>query len=384
MASGHLEKRYNKSWTIVLDLGRDENGKRKRVAKSFRGTKREAEKELTRLLAEAEQGIFVLPTNNTVADFLKAWLDKYARPNLARTTVEGYDIAINKHLIPELGTVPLEKLTPLQIQSYCAKKLKEVSPRTVQLHYTVLREALGHAVKWQLLARNPADAVDRPKYKRPNIDSLNVQELHKFLDYVQRSHHQDHNLIFIAVYTGMRLGELLALRWEDVDLEQGRIFVRRAAHYTGKEGLDIGIPKTEKSRRQIILPPTAVKALKQQKEAVERAKKLQPELYEDNDLVFPTIDGKMQNPKNVSHRFSALAKKTGFPGLTFHGLRHTHASLLLAEGVHPKVVQERLGHSTISITLDTYSHTVPTLQEEAAEKLENLLSETKGQRLGNG
>ncbi len=384
MASGHLEKRYKNSWTIVLDLGRDENGKRKRVVKSFKGTKREAEKELARLITEAEQGVFVVPSNSTVADLLKAWLDKYARPNLARTTVEGYEIAINKHLIPALGAVPLEKLTPLMIQSYCADKLKQVSPRTVQLHYTVLREALSHAVKWQLLARNPADAVDRPKYKRPDIGSLNAQELQKFLAYVRRSQHQDYNLIVLAVFTGMRLGELLALRWDDVDLDQGRIFVRRAAHYTGEVGIYEADPKTEKSRRQIILPPTAVRALKQQKEAVDRAKKLQPELYEDNDLVFPTIDGKMQNPKNVSHRFSALAKKAGFPGLTFHGLRHTHASLLLAEGVHPKVVQERLGHSTISITLDTYSHTVPTLQEEAAAKLENLLSETKGQRSGNG
>ncbi|MEW6047865.1 MAG: tyrosine-type recombinase/integrase [Bacillota bacterium] len=367
------------NWTIVIDLGRDPaTGKRKRLVRGFKGAKREAEQELARLLVEYEQGTQVQPSRMTVAEYLRRWLQDYCSVNLRPRTYQGYRMYVERHLIPNLGQIELGKLLPMHLQSFYSKALREgrldgkggLSPRSVQLIHRILHEALDHAVKWQLVPRNVADAVEAPRPRRPEMKALDPAGVRALLKAAEG--HPDEVLIHLAIFTGLRRGELLALRWEDVDLERRVLHVRQAlTKLQGK--IVFQEPKSHKSRRTVALAPGTVALLRAHKRRqAENRLRLGAE-YHDRGLVFCRENGEPLDPSTITHRFAALAKRAGFPGLRFHDLRHTHATLLLAQGVHPKVVQERLGHEDISTTLNTYSHVLPGLQEQAAARLEDLL-----------
>lgn len=394
MATGHLEKRSKSSWTIVIELGRDPvTGKRKRITKSVKCNSKKAKKIMHEMLHEIETGTFVKPTELTVAEYLKQWLKNYCETNLAPSTFASYKMIIEKHLIPNIGGIKLPDLQPMHLQSYYTKALKKgrangkggLSPRTVEYHHRVLREALNHAVKWQIIKRNVADAVNPPKQRKPEIKVLDREEVKKLLLVASEQSQEDYEIIYTAIYTGMRRGEIIALRWQDVDLEKGVAQIRRSMLRLPDQGYVFREPKTKRARRQIALPQSVVEIFKSIKKRQAKNRLQSGGKYKtEYDLVFCREDGEPLDPDTVSHRFKDIAKKAGFTELRFHDLRHTHATLLLKEGVHPKVVQERLGHKTITLTLDTYSHVLPGLQEEAAKKLENILSPTKGQRNGNG
>lgn len=374
---GHLEKRSDKSWTIVIEAGRDPNtGKRKRFKKAFRGTKKEAEKEMTRLLAEIEKGTYIEPTKLTFGEYLFRWIDDYCRPNLAPSTFDSYQRIIKKHIIPALGTIPLAKLQPLHLQGYYSDKLQNLSQRTVQYHHRIIREALNHAVKWQLVPRNVADAVQAPRAKRPEISVPGLQEIQRLLEAARA--HQDYALICTAIFTGMRRAELLGLRWQDVDTNMGTISIHQTLQRLPGQGFIFTDPKSQKSRRQVLVPPILIEILKEHRcKQLENRMRL-GERYQDHGLVFPKQDGQPEDPSNISHRFKALVDRLGLSGLRFHDLRHLHATILLAQGIHPKVVQERLGHQTVTLTLDTYSHVIPTIQKEVVEKLQDLFGHQMG------
>ena len=374
---GHLEKRSDKSWTIVIELGRDpRTGKRKRFKKAFRGTKKEAEKELARLLAEIEKGTYIEPTKLTFGEYLLKWLDDYGRPNLAPSTFDSYQRIIRKHIIPALSTVPLAKLHPLHLQGYYSDKLQNLSQRTVQYHHRIIREALNHAVKWQLVSRNVADAVQAPRAKRPEISVPGFQEIQRLLEAARD--HQDYALICTAIFTGMRRAELLGLRWQDVDTNMGTISIQQTLQRLPDQGFFYTEPKSQKSRRQVLIPPVLVEIVKEhRRRQLENKVRLGGE-YQNHGLVFPKQDGRPEDPSNISHRFKALVDRLGLSGLRFHDLRHLHATILLAQGIHPKVVQERLGHQTVTLTLDTYSHVIPTIQKEVVEKLQDLFGHQTG------
>jgi len=268
---------------------------------------------------------------------------------LAPSTVANYRSMIERHIIPALGHLPLSALQPLHLQELYLDRLERgrvrggggVSRRTVVLIHTVLQAALKQAVKWQLLSRNPADAVDVPRRQRSKVRTLNDEELARFLEPV--SGHRDEHLIRMALYTGVRRGELLALKWEDVDLDAKVLRVRHGLVRAGGE-MHLSGPKTRKSRRQIALSDTAVALLKEiRRSQTEQKLRLGPR-YQDHGHVFCNPDGSLIDPSSVTHRFTKLARAAGFLGLRFHDLRHTHASLLLMQGIHPKVVQNRLGH----------------------------------------
>lgn len=369
---GHLEKRSKSSWTIVVEAGRDPvTGKRRRVKVAFRGSKRDAEREMHRILHELETGTYVPPTHMTVGEYLFWWLEHYARASTAPRTFESYEMIVRRHLVPALGSVPLQKLQPVQIQAYYTKALETLSPRTVAYHHAVLHEALRHAVRWQLIRVNPADAVKRPHYRRPAPTVLDEKGAAALLE--AAAGHQDYYLILTALLTGMRQGELLGLRWEDVDLEAGVIYVRRALQRIKGQGFVWRGPKTEAGRRAVAISPRVVAALRKLKREQASARLLLGEAYHDAGLVFCRPDGRPIDATALTKRFRKLADAVGFPNLRFHDLRHTHATLLLAQGVHPKIVQERLGHEDVTLTLNTYSHVLPGLQAEAAKKLDEAL-----------
>lgn len=378
---GSIVKRYKNSYTIIMDLGNDPvTGKRKQQWMSVKGTKKEAERKLAELLHQLDNGTFIRPNKITLTEFLERWLQDYAWPNLAPRTAEGYEHIIRRHLIPGLGKTVLIQLKPEQLQSYYSEKLANgrcdgkggLSPKTVRHHHVTLHDALQSAVKWGLLTRNPADAVDAPRFQRSEMHTLSEDEMHVFLEAAKATIYYE--LFYIALYTGMRRSELLALRWLDVDLLLCQVSVTRSLHHLRDGSFVFRQPKTAKGRRMIALPPSASLLLKQYKEQQIVQRIVLGTTLKDDDLVFCQEGGKPLLPDTVTHVWAKLVHRIGLKHIRLHDARHTHASLMLKQGIHPKIVQERLGHSSIQVTLDTYSHVAPGLQEAAAALFDKALT----------
>ncbi len=378
---GHIRKRGKDSWTVVIDLGRDPTtGKRKQLWRSVKGTKREAEALLVQLLHQRDTGIDVPPGKITLAKFLERWLEDYARPNVSPKTFLQYSDFVHRQLIPAIGAVPLAKLRPQHIQGYYSHALQRgradgkggLSPKTVLHIHRLLRQALGHAVKWQILALNPADAVEPPRPQRFDPTFLAPAETRRLLATADGTPHGA--LIHTAVMTGLRRGELLGLRWRDSDLDAGVLHVRQAAQWLPGQGWSFRPPKTQRSRRPVALAPATVQILREHRRRQLEERLTLGTAYRDHDLVFASPLGTPMDPSNLRRAWARIVEATGLPHLRFHDLRHTHATLMLLGGVHPKVVAERLGHADVSITLNTYSHVLPHLQSQAASGLERMLA----------
>jgi len=372
---GHIRKRGKDSWTVVVYVGVDPTtGKERRVWRSVKGTKKDAEILLTQLLNQRQMGIDVPSARLTSGAYLEQWLDAYAKANVGTKTYLRYESLIRIHIAPAIGSLPLAKLRPLHIQNtYGLMRQNGLSPRTILQAHRVLKEALKHAVGWQLLGRNPADSVEGPKVPRAEIRVLSASDVEALIRVAEKT--QWGALTHIAVMTGLRMGELLGLRWQDVDLDTGRIYVRQTLQWLSGGRYVFQPPKTHRSARSVALSPATAERLRgHRKEQIESRLLLGAAWSDEHDLVFVTSIGTPMQPSNIRRAHCQILKRAGLPaGIRFHDLRHAHATLLLKEGVHPKIVSERLGHAGISITLDTYSHVIPGLQEEAAAKLDRTL-----------
>lgn len=370
---GHIIKRYSNSYTIVLNLGRDPaTGKRKQQWVSVKGTKKDAEKRLAELLHQLDTGSFMKPDKTTVADFLQRWLQDYCKPNLSPRGYERYESVSRVHLIPALGHVPLTALKPEHLQRlYTAKLNSGLAARTVRYQHVILHKALETAMKWGLVARNVADGVDVPRARQTEIQTWDESEVACFLEAAKGSPY--YALFYTNLFTGMRRSELLALRWQDIDFLYGQVSVSRGLHHLVDGSYVFTQPKSVKSRRTISLTPSTSLLLQEHKAKKEFDHRMLGILSQDSDLVFSTPDGKPLRPNTVSRAWATLAARCGVKVISFHAGRHTHASLLLRQNVHPKIVQERLGHSSIAVTLDTYSHVAPGLQEAAAQKFDDII-----------
>jgi integrase len=375
---GTLKQRAKGTWTIILDAGRDPaTGRRRQQWHTVRGTKKQAEARLTELLHQVDQGGYIKPVNLTVGAFLGQWLRDYVVTNVRARTEEGYRDIIIGHLIPGMGNIPLAQLNGAHLQEYYARALSNgrkdgeggLSPRSVLHHHRVLREALSHAVKWQLVSRNVADAVDPPRPEKVEMTALDNSGLLRLLDAARATMYFP--LLHLVAYTGLRRSEALALRWQDIDLDLATLAVVRSVHRVRGKGMVFTPPKTARSRRQVALSPSAALALRAHRDQ-------QQALWADigtpaGDMVFCRIDGSPLRPDTVTHAFADLVKKAGIPHVRLHDLRHTHATLMMEQGVNPKVVSERLGHSSVGITLDLYSHVSPTLQADAALRFDRAM-----------
>jgi integrase len=360
------------TWSIKIYLGKDSiTGKEQYKWFTVQGGRKDAEKRLTELLVQLDNDTYLKPNKVTISDFLTRWLEEYANPNLSPKTTEGYGYIINKHLIPAFGKLLLNKLKPEHLQKYYAEKQSGgLSGQTVRHHHTVMHKALKSAMEWELLNRNVADSISRPRVQRIEMSIWNEQEVYQFLEAAKATPY--YALFYLALFTGMRRSEILALKWQDIDFVLGEVSVNRSLHVLKGGKVILRSPKTKTGKRTVALPPSAFLVLHEHRTTQESNSLMLGKLLNETEYVFSTL-GRPLLPNTVSHAWFKLIKRIGIKSIRFHDARHTHASLMLKQGIHPKIVQERLGHSSISITLDTYSHVAPGLQKAAAKRFDELM-----------
>jgi len=339
----------------------------------YAATRREVQEQLTAALRDRDRGMPLPGGRQTLAQFLESWLDTVGTPTLRPRTLEGYRVLARLHLLPYLGKKELRKLTPQDLQRVYAEKLASgLAPRTVGHCHRFLHRALEDAMRWGLVPRNICDLISPPRVPQMEMRALSPAQCQEFLHAAEGDAFEA--LYVLALTTGMRQGELLALKWGDIDLSTGTLQVRRSiARLTG-QGFVESEPKTAKSRRSISLMGMAVDALRRHRQRQIETRLAVGPAWEEHGLVFCNSLGRPLERQSVTQRsFRPLLDKAELPHIRFHDLRHSAASLLLSLGIHPKVVQEMLGHAQIGITMDTYSHVMPALQREAVDTVERFL-----------
>ena len=366
---GHIQQRGQNRYLLRVFIGRDPNtGKRSYRSQTVNGSLSEAQKALTTLLYQLDHGQLLEDAERaTVSAYLDHWLETAAKAKLAESTFEKYRQMMRDYVFPSIGGRRLARLSPMNIQGVYSELLSRgLSPRTVRYCHAVLSSALKQAVRWRLIPSNPASFTELPKQRQREMRALTSEQASHFLKVTAEDRY--HAFFAVLLLTGVRASEARALTWADVDLPGRTIVIRRAVH-DRPSGHVFSEPKTRRSRRSITIPEELVRTLLRHKSTHCGHGQGQ------NDLLFATATGKPDSHSNIYNRhFKPLARASALPeDFRMHDLRHTHASLLLQAGVHPKVVSERLGHASITLTLDTYSHVLPGLQEESAEKLNQLL-----------
>jgi integrase len=370
--AGTVYPRKNKEGKVIGYRGSyfAPDGKRRYVSAKTKG---DAERALRQVMTDAERGLLFEAGTVTVEEYMSRWLTDSVQDTVRSTTFERYEQITRKHIVPEVGRVKLKALTPAHVRGLYRKKLKAgLSPRTVQYVHVTLHKALKQAVRDGLVRRNATEAVKPPQVRREEIRPLTPEQVKTLFEAAKGDRLEA--LYVLAVTTGLRQRELFGLKWDDVDMEAGTLQVRRTLT-TAKGGPVLSAPKTKSSRRTVKLSPTALEALRShlehQLEEIYRV----GSLWRENDLIFASEVGEPLGRQYVTRRcFKPLLVRAGLQQIRFHDLRHTCATLLLSKNVNPKVVSEMLGHATIAITLDTYSHVLPTMQESAAAAMEDALS----------
>ena len=353
-------------WVAAISIG---PGKRK---KFYFEKKQDAIKKKNEALRELERGTLATGTQRKLGEYLVDWLDNVHKSKLRIGTYINYKKLIG-YVAADLGDVWLQKLTPQRVQAFYAKKLEEgLSSKVVHDIHGVLHLALKNAVRWGMVSRNVCDLVTPPRIVSREVVPLSVEQARLLMKHVRG--HRLEVLLAVAVVTGMRRGELLALRWSDIDFDRRRLLVLHSVDFLAGYGYVEGKPKTAAGRRVISLPAFLLEMLKHH-QVQQLALRKASDHWEDYDLVFPNLRGGYLHPNHMGEKFRRLLKEAGLPHIHFHDLRHSAASILLCMGVNVKVIQELLGHSDISITLRTYSHLLPSMQQDVVQTWNDVFGE---------
>jgi integrase len=350
---GTIYKR-GKRWCAQIRV----NGRR---LTKYGATQGEVREWLKETIASVDNGIAVAP--GTLGEFLPSWLETI-KSSIRLSSYRTYEIHIVHHIVPELGKIKLQDLRPDHIQRFYTAKLEAGTGReTLRLCHSILHRALGDAVKWGLLMRNACDAVSKPRAKQKEMSVWDADQVAQFLEVVNG--HRWEALFYLSVTTGLRQSELIGLFWTDLDWDARKLHIQRQ-YYRGR----ITELKRKSSRRPIVLGEVAIQKLRERQEI--QARERAHGSWEEQGFIFTSRNGQPASREVLRRTFARLAEEAGLPKIRFHDLRHTAATLMLKEGIHPKVVSERLGHSNIGMTLNTYSHVLPSLQEDVAARFDVL------------
>jgi integrase len=368
---GSIHRRKSGGWCAQYTIYTAKGRKRKTL---YGRTRAEVAAKLAKALSDREDGITFDADNLRLGDYLQRWPEDSKKGSVKRVTYEGYARQVRNHLVPTLGRIKLRALTPAHLRGLYREKTETgLSARTVGYIHTTIHNALEQAVKDGLVPRNVADVVKPPQLCKEEIQPLTPAQTKSFL--VAVGGHRFEALYVLAVTAGPRQGELLGLKWEDIALDRKLLQVKRTLSSTKGGEPVFSNPKSAKGRRSVKLTARAVEALRRHRERQLEEREEVAGLWQNHGLVFPTRIGTPMSRHNlVARSFKPLLKRAGLPEIRFHDLRHTCATLMLAVGANPKVAQEMLGHANVTITLDTYSHLLPTMQNEVAEKVNELLS----------
>ncbi|KAB2954251.1 site-specific integrase [Heliorestis acidaminivorans] len=393
MAKGSIKKVEGKrstSWRVIIDLPKGPEGKRRQKSLTYPGMmkKREVEKKLREMLQEIDGGTWIEPQKTTLAEFLESWLQEH-EDTVSVATARKYRNVIDCHIVPAIGDIPLQKLGPLDVQRLIEqlktrgnKKEKggELSPTTIKYVIRFLRFALKRAVETGLIKKNPTEGAKIPRQERKEIDILSENEIGRLFDLLKGSY--IYGPAKVAFHTGARLTEVLGLTWDCVDLEGAKIRIEKAYRYFNDDGEPLfTTPKTKAARRTIGIDPELVAFLKEHRIEQEKARRWSTggAWASSHDLVFTMGDGSPIIPGALSSLFSQKMKKAGI-ATTFHGLRHSHVSILIKAGVPITTISGRVGHANPSITHSVYAHLLEGMDDQAVNAFAALMSQAKSKR----
>ena len=363
---GRIRQRSPGSWQVSFDLGRDPMGKRLTKAVTVRGTKAEAQRKLREMLTAIDQGRNPVPADVSLREWFQRWMDEVVVPNRRQRTQETYRNAIDRHIVPYLGGVSIGKLAPAQIQALETQLHKELSPAMVNQVHNVLSGALKYAFRLELIHRNPVSLVTPPTVKRTEIPPPDVEGVLEALSLARDEDNDLYPVMHLIAYTGLRRGEAMGLLWGHVDFERGSLKIENSLVYS-RTGILVEPPKTESGRRTVDLDDGTVQVLREHKQRQAERRDRIGEMYVDKGRVFADDLGNWISPKRLYDTVKRYGRRVGRPEMTVRSLRHFHASLMLQSGQNIVVVSKRLGHSSVSMTLDIYAHLLPGWQKQAAE-----------------
>lgn len=370
--AGYVERRGENSWRLVVSAGRGPDGKRLRFTKTIcASSRREAEKRLAEFIAEVNGGLLAEPGKMSFKHFAERFMRDYAEPRLAPKTVWRYRQLLEKHILPQIGHLKMDQVRPLHIiELHRTLEEKNLAPRTVLHVHRLVANILQRAVEWQVIAVNPARRVRAPSVPRRTARVYDENQVARLLEALEEEPLKYRTAVYLALASGLRLGELCGLEWQDIDFEAGTLTVARASQWLPGRGVFTKEPKTEESKRTIALPASVLSLLRRYKAQQNEERLKCGELWRGSGRILTTWNGGPVRPETVSQWFKRFLQRHGLPKITFHGLRHTSASLLICDGVPLKVVSERLGHTTIRTTSDIYGHLLKRADTEAAQRLD--------------
>ena len=395
--AGSIEKRGKDSYRLVCTNGYDLNGKLIKHTKTIHGTKKDAQIELAKFVADVQNGLVIEGKSLKFSEFTEIWKRDYGSKELAPSTYKRYCRMLETRILPYFGHFYINKIKPTDIMQFYDllsrdtqlvrkksnngnKTLKPLSGKTILEHHRLLRAMLHKAIYWQLLVSNPAERVQPPKAMKPKrryYDDEQCKILLENLTELGEEQIKYKVAIILTIFTGVRLGELMGLEWQDVDFKTGIVSINRSSQYLADKGVFTKTPKTESSIREVAIPDFVVSLLEEYKLWYDEQKTIVGDFWHESNRLFVQDDGKPIHPSTISKWFEQFVKKIGLPVINFHGLRHTNATLLISQQVDVATVSARLGHAQITTTYNFYVHPLKSHDRTAGNVLENLLISSK-------